>query len=138
MPYNRSAAGIAGSSRWGRTASLTEPASITFNVRGTHISKTSTMSERGCCKNLKTEGAVGETGIEVIAATASYSSAEADSWVEEGVAHIRDDLGKHRHENRDERGGLNHVDVAEQRGIEQKLAEARILKEELDHDHAGE
>src|SRR5262245_3023264 len=118
-------AGIAGASIQALNPSPIYPPNMTEAVSGSHISKRRVMQTRGRCSRFSrvsggcaavagcTEGGVARTSTLAI-----FRSAEPDARVEECVANVRDDLRDHRHEHRDESRRLDHIDVAEQRGIE--------------------
>src|SRR5438876_12443655 len=100
---------------------------MTETVSGTHISRSSARHGRGRCSRLSSGIGAGTTagGAEGGGARTSTlvngpSSAEADARIEEGVADVRDDLRDYRDEHRDQRRCLDHVDVAEEGGVEQE------------------
>src|SRR5438445_9879196 len=118
------------------SGSLRRPPNITWIVSGTHISRIRARSRRGRCSRFSsgTEGGTAATNPTVV--NARPPSAEADPRIEECIADVRDDLRQHGDEDGDKSRRLDHVDVAEQRRVEQQLAETRILKEHLDDDDA--
>ena len=60
-----------------------------------------------------------------LAVVLAMVSAEPDARVEQGVADVGDELREHGHEHRDQRAGLDQVDVAEDGAVVEQLAEAR-------------
>src|ERR1044071_3255805 len=109
---------------------------MTKMVSGTHISRSSARHGRGRCSRFSSGIGAGamtggaEGGVARTSTLANGgSSAEADARVEERVADVRDDLRQHRDEHRDQGRRLDHIDVAEQRGVEEQLAEAGVLEE---------
>ena len=60
-----------------------------------------------------------------VAVTVAMASAEPDARVEQRVADVGDELREHGHEHRDQRAGLDQVDVAEGGAVVEQLAEAR-------------